>query len=89
MKRSILLCAALLAACGPGADDENAGTPPEQPAVEKGATFPADTALEGTPVIGVVPEVRQRVDNAQADMAERARQAEEQARQAGGETAQP
>jgi hypothetical protein len=89
MKRSILLCAVLVAACGPGADDENAGTPPEQPAVEKGATMPADTALEGTPVGGVVPAVEERVNQAEDAMAERARQAEEQARQAETGTSQP
>lgn len=79
MKRSILLCAVLLAACGSDAAEESA----------EGATVPADTALEGTPVIGVVPEVQQRVDKAEADMAERTHQAEEQARAAEGGTSQP
>lgn len=81
MKRSIPLLAVLLAACGSEAADTSS---------EHGSTVPAaDTALEGTPVIGVVPEVRERARQAEDDMAERARQAEEQVRQAGDGTAQP
>ncbi|HYW10898.1 MAG TPA: hypothetical protein VE871_03050 [Longimicrobium sp.] len=83
MKRSILLCALLLAACG---SDE---TDTETSATEHGATLPSDTSLEGTPMIGVVPEVRARAQKAEADLAERARQADEQARQAEDGTAQP
>ena len=80
MNRSILLCAVLLAACGSEAADTSS---------EHGATAPADTSLEGTPMIGVVPEVRERARQAEDDMAERARQAEEQVRAAEGATAQP
>jgi hypothetical protein len=83
MKRSILLCALLLAACG---SDE---TDTEQTTTEHGAIAPADTSLEGTPMIGVVPEVRERARQAEDDMAERARQAEEQVRAAESGTAQP
>jgi hypothetical protein len=82
MKRSILLCAVLLAACGSDAAEETGAT-------EHGATLPSDTSLEGTPMIGVVPEVREAAQKAEADMAERARQAEEQVRQAETGTAQP
>lgn len=88
MKPSILLCAVLLAACGAGTD-ESAETPPQQPAAEKGATMPADTALQGTPMIGAAQEAQKRVDQAEADMAERARQADEQVRAAQGGTSQP
>lgn len=83
MNRSILLCAVLLAACGSDESDT------EQTATEHGATMPSDTSLEPTPMIGVVPEVRERAQQAEADMAERARQAQEQVRQAEGATAQP
>ena len=78
MTRSILLCAALLAAaCGRGDD--------EPPANETGAAVPADTpALEGGPRIGAARVVQERVNQAEADMAERARQAEEQVRRAEG-----
>jgi hypothetical protein len=86
MKRSILLCTLLLTACGSDASDEPAAG---QSATEHGATMASDTSLEGTPMIGVVPEVRQAAQKAEADMAERARQAEEQARQAEGGTSQP
>lgn len=82
MHRSLLLCAVLLAACGRDAA--------ETPAMEHGgAPAAADTSLEGTPMIGVVPEVREAAQKAEAAMAERARQAEEQARQAEDGTAQP
>lgn len=83
MKRSILLCALLLAACGSDEPDT------EPSATEHGATVASDTALEGTPMIGVVPEVRARAQQAEADLAERARQAEEQARQAEDGTPRP
>jgi major membrane immunogen (membrane-anchored lipoprotein) len=84
MKRSIVLCAAvLLAACG--ADD---GSPP--PSDETATTPPADsTGLEGTSRLGAPQAVQQRADKAEADMAERAREAEEQVRAAEGGTAQP
>jgi hypothetical protein len=80
MKRSILLCTILLAACAPDAAEQ-----PEAAA----AAAPADTALEGTPMIGVVPEVQQQVEKAEADMAERAREAEAQVRAAEGGTPRP
>ena len=83
MKPSILLCALLLAACG----SDESGT--DQSATEHGATMASDTALEGTPMIGVVPEVRAAAQKAEADMADRARAAEEQARAAEGGTSQP
>lgn len=86
MNRSIVLCAVLLAACGSDAPDESAAG---QSATEHGATMPSDTSLEGTPMIGVVPEVRARAQQAEAEMAERAREAEEQVRAAEGATAQP
>jgi hypothetical protein len=76
----VLLAALLLAACGPGADDA--------PPADKAAATP-DTALEGRPQIGVVPAVQRRADQAEADMAARAREAEEQVRAAEGGTAQP
>lgn len=82
MHRSILLsCAVLLAACG-----ADAGEPPP---AQHGAAAPADTSLEGTPIIGVVPEVRARAQQAEAEMAARAREAEEQARQAEDGASQP
>ncbi|HLM66724.1 MAG TPA: hypothetical protein VK358_04310 [Longimicrobium sp.] len=86
MIRSILFCTLLLAACGPDALDESAAG---QSATEHGATMASDTSLEGTPMIGVVPEVRERARQAEADMAERARQAQEQAGQAEGTTPRP
>ena len=80
MKQSILLCALVLAACGPGSAEETAA---------ESASPPADTMSASTPVIGAIPEVQRQVDRAEADMAERARQAEEQLRQAEGGTSQP
>ncbi|HEX6042439.1 hypothetical protein [Longimicrobium sp.] len=84
MKRSLVLCAALtLAACGASE------TPP--PSDEAATTLPADsTDLEGTPRAGVVPAVQQRADQAEADMAARAREAEAQVQAAEGNgTSQP
>lgn len=82
MKRSlVLVAAALLAACGPSSET---GQPP---AAEN---TPTDTAaLEGVPRAGVVDAVRQRADQAEADMAERARQAEQQVLDAQGGAQQP
>lgn len=83
MKRSIVLVAALLAACG-----AESGSPP--PSDETATTPPADsTGLEGVSRMGAAQAVQQRADQAEADMAERARQAEEQARAAEGGTPQP
>ncbi|HVH11892.1 MAG TPA: hypothetical protein VM759_02515 [Longimicrobium sp.] len=79
MKRSILLCVLALSACGPGSAEETAAE----------SAAPADTMSTSTPVIGAIPEVQRQVDRAEADMAERARQAEEQLRQAEGGTSQP
>jgi hypothetical protein len=83
MKRSIVLLAALLAACG-GTDSN----PP--PSDETATTPPADsTGLEGTSRMGAAQAVQQRADKAEADMAERARQADEQVKAAEGGTSQP
>ena len=82
MQRSIVLLAVLLAACG--------GTgSAERPAAENGAASAGDTALEGTPRAGAIRAVQQRAGQAEADMAERARQAEEQVRAAEGGTPRP
>jgi hypothetical protein len=84
MKRSIVLLAVLLAACG-GAESAN---PP--PSDETATTPPADsTGLEGTSRMGAAQAVQQRADKAEADMAERARQADEQVKAAEGGTSQP
>lgn len=79
MKRALLSSAVLLlAACGSGSD-----TPP--PSDEAATTLPADsTQLEGVPRVGVVPAVQQRADQAEADMAARAREAEAQVQAAEG-----
>ena len=84
MKRSIVLLSLVLAACG-GAES---GSPP--PSDETATTPPADsTGLEGVSRMGAAQAAQQRVDKAEADMAERARQAEEQVKAAEGGTAQP
>lgn len=83
MRPSITLLAVLLAACGA----ESGGPPPS----DETATTPAadSTGLEGTSRVGAGQAVQQRADQAEADMAERARQAEEQARAAQGGTPPP
>lgn len=83
MKRSIVLLAALLAGCGA----ESANPPPS----DETATTPAadSTGLEGTSRMGAAQAVQQRADKAEADMAERARQAEEQVKAAEDGTPQP
>ncbi len=84
MNRSIVLLSLALAACG-GADTAN---PP--PSDETATTPPVDsTGLEGVSRMGAAQAAQQRVDQAQADMNERARQAQEQVQAAEGGTAQP
>ena len=85
MKRSIVLLALALAACGGGADSAD---PP--PSDETATTPPADsTGLEGVSRMGAAQAAQERVDKAQADMNERARQAQEQVQAAEGGTPQP
>jgi hypothetical protein len=77
MKRSILLGALLLAACGPD--------PEVDPAAGETATEDS-AALEAITRPAAIDAAQKGVDQAEKDMAERARQAQEQVRQAEGAT---
>lgn len=78
MKRSILLCAVLLAACGPDPDAAPAA----------GETTSEDSAaLEAITRPAAIEAAQKGADQAEKDMADRARQAEETLRQ--GESGTP